>query len=416
MKSISNKDKQIIRDLAKHQQELASTPQNKTLEKEWLALNTFRTSRPMIHLELGTFEHEVIPPLLRCESTEARSIEAWLYRMIVNQKLIGDDKPIPDYLPIHWKTWFTLFGHEITATHVENKEGSGLGHRFNHIIEDLEEDYHKLGASEYGVDVEASLKEEEFLDELLGDIMPVKRVSGSLYAVPTQKIVHLMGMEHMLESLMLYPDLFKQMMDRVADDYIAYFKYLEDGGFLKPTTGAETLSQGSFCFTDELPSTLPQDRPLATSDVWGYLDSQESVGISPAMFSEFIFPCYKKISNIFGALSYGCCEHVHAIWDDISSFTNLKKVSISPWCDEEKMGENLRGKKIIYHRKPSATYLGVGCNLDEEAVKKHFYATLHAARGCTLEFSQRDVYTINGDINKAKRYVQILREAIQDKW
>lgn len=416
MKPILNKDRQIIRNLAKHQLELANTPKNKTLKQEWLALNTFRPVRPMIHLELGTFEHEVVPPLLQCELAEARDIEARIYRMIVNQKLIGDDKPIPDYFPVHWKTWFTLFGHEITATHAANEEGSGLGHRFNHVIEDLEDDYHKLGASEYGVDVEASLKEEEFFNDLLGDIMPVKRVSGSLYAVPTQKIVHLMGMEHMLESLMLYPDIFKQMMDRVAEDYITYFKYLEDEGFLRPTVGAETLNQGSFCYTDELPAVLPKDRPLASSEVWGYLDSQESVGISPAMFSEFIFPCYKKIANVFGALSYGCCEHVHAIWDDISGLNNLKKVSISPWCDEEKMGENLRGKRIIYHRKPSATYLGVGGNLDEDAVRKHFETTLHAARGCTLEFSQRDVYTINNSIDKAKQYIQILRESIENNW
>ena len=416
MKTISNKDKQILRDLARHQLELANSPKNKKLEQEWLALNTFRESRPMIHLELWTFENEVIPPLLQCESAEARELEGWLYRMFVNQELLGDDKPIPDYLPINWKAWFTLFGQEISATHVKEGDASGLGHKFNHVIEDLEDDYHKLGASSFGVDVEGSLKEEEFLNDLFGDIIPVKRVSGSLYAVPTQKIVHLMGMEHMLESLMLYPELFKQMMDRVADDYIAYFKYLETEGFILPTVGAETLGQGSVCFTDELPSAIPQDRPLTTSDVWGYLDSQESVGISPTMYSEFVFPCYRKIANLFGALSYGCCEPVHAIWDDISSLTNLKKVSISPWCDEEMMGEYLRGKKIVYHRKPSATYLGVGANLDEDAVRKHFEATLHAARGCTLEFAQRDVYTINGSVAKAQRYIQILRETIEDKW
>ena len=36
--------------------------------------------------------------------------------------------------------------------------------------------------------------------------------------------------------------------------------------------------------------------------------------------------------------------------------------------------------------------------------------TFQAARGCKLEITQRDVYTINGDIGKAKRYVDIVKE------
>lgn len=40
------------------------------------------------------------------------------------------------------------------------------------------------------------------------------------------------------------------------------------------------------------------------------MDFQETVGISLEMFEEFIFPCYKKISESYGLLSYGCCEPV----------------------------------------------------------------------------------------------------------
>jgi hypothetical protein len=33
-----------------------------------------------------------------------------------------------------------------------------------------------------------------------------------------------------------------------------------------------------------------------------------------------------------------------------------------------------------------------------------------------LEITQRDVYTINNDENKAKRYVEIIREEIESCW
>ena len=158
-------------------------------------------------------------------------------------------------------------------------------------------------------------------------------------------------------------------------------------------------------------------RPFTTKDVWGFMDSQETVGISPEMYEEFIFPCYKKISEQYGMLSYGCCEPVDPIWDNcISKLENLRKVSISPWCQEEIMGERLRGSKVIFHRKPSPNYLGVGDKLDEEGFRAHIRKSILAARGCEMEITQRDVYTINHDIDKAHRYVQIIREEIEKNW
>ena len=80
------------------------------------------------------------------------------------------------------------------------------------------------------------------------------------------------------------------------------------------------------------------------------------------------------------------------------------------------MGERLRGGKVIYQRKPSPNFLGVGTELDEEAFRKHMDETLEAAKGCKLEITQRDVYTINKDISKARRYVSIIREEIAKHW
>jgi hypothetical protein len=95
---------------------------------------------------------------------------------------------------------------------------------------------------------------------------------------------------------------------------------------------------------------------------------------------------------------------------------NLRKVSISPWCDVNFMGDRLRGKKIIFHRKPSPNYLGTGTNLDEEAFRAHIREALIAANGCSLEITQRDVYSINNDEEKAKRYIAIIREEIENCW
>ena len=77
------------------------------------------------------------------------------------------------------------------------------------------------------------------------------------------------------------------------------------------------------------------------------------------------------------------------------------------------MGEALKGKRVVYQRKPSPNFLGVGVQLDEEALRAHIRHTVQAARGCQLEMTQRDVYTVAGSPEKVRRYVEILREECQ---
>ena len=57
-------------------------------------------------------------------------------------------------------------------------------------------------------------------------------------------------------------------------------------------------------------------------------------------------------------------------------------------------------------------------NLDanEDAWRAHILATLQAAKGCHLEFAQRDAYTLSGNIGKLRRAVEIARETIESVW
>ena len=405
-------DREILRELAKKQMEIANSQKNLDIVSQWYRHSARKPGRPMVHIEIDTFKEEAIEPKMRCISPQARELEYKLLHSFSNQELFGDDKPVPPYFQIEWKSWFNLFGFEIGRTYAEGESGKSVGHHFNHVISDLEDDYEKLGKSTFGVDEAATKEALSLAEDCFGDILPVKMGMGCLYAVPTQQIVHMMGMENMYISMIDYPELFSEMMNRIADDYIAWFDSIEQGGYLLPTAGFEHLGQGSFCFTDELPAAPP----VTQKDVWGFMDSQESVSISPDMYGEFIFPCYKKVSSKYGLFSYGCCEPVHPVWKYLETLDNLRKVSISPWCDEEFMGEQLRGSKIIYHRKPSPNFLGVEPILDENAVREHISKTMKAAQGCTLEITQRDVYTVHNNIDKVRRYVEIIRECAEEHW
>ena len=406
-------DRQRLRALAAHQAELANSPKNLERVELWKRHHAFRGERPPIHIEVGTFSGQVIAPQLQCEDPFARGLEWQLLSSCVNLEVFDDDMVVPPFFKMGYDTYFRLFGHDIRQDVIVDEEGIELGHKFYHIIDDLEEGFDKiLSETEFGVDKASTLARKERVEDVFGDILPVQLCTDCLYAVPTQRVVHLMGLENMIFSIWDYPDLFKQMMDRIADSYIAYFRHLEAEGVLHQNHSFEWLGQGSLCFWDE----EEKAGPVKTTDLWGFLDSQETVGMAPDMFHEFIFLYYKRIAECFGRMSYGCCEPVHTFWEDIKTLPNLKKVSISPWCDEQFMADQLRGKDIIYHRKPAPNYLGLDKQLDEEAFRAHIEKTLTTAQGCHLEITQRDVYTVHNDIEKVKRYVQLIRQSIDRCW
>lgn len=416
--SISEKDRQILRELAKKLLEFHHKEENQKRIEEWYRHNALLGDRPMIHLEAGTFQEEFLPGRLQCQGEFARQVEGKLYENFQNQELFDDDRVTPDFFQVNYDTFFRLFDIQIEVEHTKVGENESLGHHFVSVVEDLEDDHHKLKPTIFGVDLESTQKRFDAIQEAIGDVLPVRMGMDCLYSVPTQMLVHFMSMENMMFNMYDYPELFKEMMDRIAEDTLAYYKFLEEKRLILPTVSYEGVGQGTWAFTKELPDyDQVGKRGFTPKDVWGFMDSQETVGISPEMYEEFIFPCYKKISSQYGILSYGCCEPVHPIWDNcISKLENLRKVFISPWCDEQFMGERLRGGKVIYQRKASPNFLGVGTELDEEAFRKHMDETLEAAKGCKLEITQRDVYMINKDISKARRYVSIIREEIAKHW
>ena len=169
-----------------------------------------------------------------------------------------------------------------------------------------------------------------------------------------------------------------------------------------------------FAFTKELPS----DGPItSTKQVWGFLESQESTAVSPETYGEFVYPYLDRLVKRFGLLSYGCCERIDNLWDGyLSKWDNLRKLSVSPFNDEMKVGEFLRGTNVVYYSKPRAEYVTNAGPLDEEAIRRCFKSISEASSGCLLEVAQREVGTIFGDFERGRRYVQLAKESIAENW
>jgi len=403
---LTEKERQRLRNLAERQLELATSERNLQLYKDWeVHGRTDNTGRPMITVELDSFGDEFIKPLLQCESDEARKLEWQLVRDIFHVENIRDDLIIRNYVGYCEDYALLPFGLE-----VKREESGGLGHHFVSQIHDLADDFHLLGKSI--IYKRSGEQYANFINETIGHILPAKKVGSPRIISPLQDIVHIMDMEDMYVAMYEEPELFHKMSDMLTTDYLEMFDKMEEEGLFMPTNGDIHLCQGSMCFTDNLPH---EGSGLKSSQNWCYMDAQEAEGISASMFHEFVYPYFKRISERFGLLSYGCCEGVDRFWNDLVKFENLRKVSVSAWSNEEIMGEVLQGRKTVYHRKPSPNFIGVDRYLNEDSLRANIRKTVQCATGLTLEFSQRDVYTVHNDIEKVARYVEIIREECQNK-
>ena len=77
------------------------------------------------------------------------------------------------------------------------------------------------------------------------------------------------------------------------------------------------------------------------------------------------------------------------------------------------MGDALRGTEIVFSRKPDPNYLSVDVRLDEEAWAAHIRETLESTQGVFVEFIIRDVYTLHGNLDNARRAVEVARREIE---
>lgn len=411
MDRIEQNDRLILRELARKQVEYANSPKNAQILRKWEALAKGRREEPIVRLLCSNFRHEVLEPRLQCVGEKAREIEMTLLDTMSGRELFDDDTPISPTFDVKWETWVSPYGIEPIVKREPGRKQ--MGYHIEPVIEDLEAEFDKLYGGRFGVDREKTLKWSEVVDDVIGDILPIRMVMPSLTGKLTNTLVLLMNMESLFLSMYDCPDKLHEAMDMATTMYEKFYDFLEQEKLLLPTCGISPLNQESFAFNSELPT----DEVSKTTQCWGFLESQEMTAVSPQTFGEFVFPYQDRLVKRFGLLSYGCCERVDAIWPDyLSKWDKLRKLSVSPFNNETQVGEYLRGSRVVYYSKPRAELLTNPGSLDEDALKHYFKGVCQAASGCLFEMAQREAGTIYGDPTRGHRYVEIAKECMEKYW
>lgn len=404
--SISRHDRLVLRDLATRVAELAARPVEADKRELWYRHNALEPTRPLVFCDPENGWNEVLTPdQLQCEGGLARGWEWHLRREIFWGEQMRDDKVVGSYFNV---------GHVYTEADWGLREtrigGQGGGAwRWEAPLKSYD-DMDKLRFPQITVDYEATDEVLQLAQETFGDILHVRlRTSWWWSLGMTQTLVYLRGLEQIMYDMVDRPDDLHRLMAFLRDGHAARLEFLERNNLLFLNNDGSYVGSGGFGWTHELPQPdfNGHVRPI---DMWGFAESQETVGISPEMFEEFIFPYQLSLLERFGLNCYGCCEPLDSRWHVVAKFPRLRRVSMSPWANVEVMAERL-GNRYIFSWKPHPGVLAAD-TFDEEFVRQTLRRGLQALKknDCRVEIIMKDCHTIRNDPQRVIRWVQIAKE------
>jgi hypothetical protein len=120
-------------------------------------------------------------------------------------------------------------------------------------------------------------------------------------------------------------------------------------------------------------------------------------------------PHFTKLAAKFKLLKFGCCEAVHDLMSVLRRLPNLRKVSVTPWCDMKKLTETCP-PNVIWCRKPVPLKLCAEA-FDPGDLRAHLQETLDIGKDYFIEFVYRDTNLLTGKmVDRVAQTCAMIRE------
>ncbi len=407
--TIGNEDRMLLRSLAAQVAELAARPIEQHKRQLWRRLNALQPGRPLILCWPENSWNEVFPPhALRCTGDLARRWELTLRMEIYWGDVLCDDRVIEPFFTVSHV--YTDSGWGVHETRIGGEDGGSFV--WDPPLKSYD-DMSRMVFPHIDVNREATESVVRLAQETLGDILPV-RLKTTGWATPalSRLVASLRGLQQLLYDMLDQPADLHRLMAFLRDGALAQLDDLERRGLLCLNNDGAYIGSGGFGWTDELPQPDFTGH-VRTRDLWGFEKSQETVGVSPQMFAEFIFQYQLPILGRFGLNCYGCCEPLETRWHIVERIPRLRRVSIPPWSNVAVMAERL-GARYVFSMKPNPADLAMS-SFDETMIRSGLRQALRDSRACRVEVIMKDTHTVRNDPSRLARWVRIAREEAESQ-
>jgi hypothetical protein len=218
-----------------------------------------------------------------------------------------------------------------------------------------------------------------------------------------------MGVQNALLALVDQPDLMHGIVGRMTDGYLNMLDQLVEQGLL---CQPQNLIHCTGAYTDELPAPGYNPESPRTQDIWMFGLAQMFSTVSPRMFKEYEVDYTQPICERFGLVYYGCCDPLDQKMDQVRMIPNVRKVSMSPWANQERGAEAI-GRDYVFSRKPSPAMLAFD-TFDPEAVRQDLLATHKICEryGCPLELILKDISTVRYEPERLFEWAKVAMEVV----
>lgn len=402
---ISQEDKDILRKLAAQKAEIAALPEQKQNIDSWKKINSLKEAVPQVWInEIPWHEMNVDDELtLKCEDDFCRDIEVSLRRELYQWKHMPGNMVVEDVflsMAVVRDSGFGMMANE------DMLGGEGIvSHDYKPQIT-CEADVEKIKDPVVEVDTEKTEEKFHALSEIFDGILKVRKFGrGHQWFAPWDLLITYYGVEEAMMDLVIKPELVHMAMDRVTNAHLSRLEQQEKLGLLELTNGNFRIGSGGLGYCDELPPEDFDSQHVRPADQWGCATAQIFSEVSPDMHMEFALKYESKWLNKFGMTYYGCCEPLHNKIDILKTVPNLRKISMSPWADAEKMKDRTEGKYVLSF-KPNPAILARD-DWNPAQAKKEIRETLDKVRGCPVEIIMKDISTVRNRPERLWEWSQI---------
>jgi hypothetical protein len=406
---LSRQDRTVVRELASRVAEIAALPVQEETRALWRRLNARHASRPMVMIDQVCWNEMNINDelTLRCSDPECRGYEDRLRRTLFQWDHFPVDMVVEPFVLVHKAIHNTGFGIRVQEEiAVSDPTNAVVGHKFTNQLR-TPEDLEKIRMPKITHDAAESERRLGMAHELFDGRLAVRPWGLDPYLSLWDPISCWMGVESALFALVDQPEFMHGVVGRMTDGYIGMLDQLEEQGLL---CEPQSLIHCTGAWTDELPAAGYNPRKPRTKDVWMFGLAQMFSTVSPQMFKEFEVDYVSRICARFGLVYYGCCDPLDNKMDEVRMIPKVRKVSMSPWVDEEQGAAEIGGD-FVYSRKPSPAMLAVD-SFDVARVRDDLLKTRRICEknGCSLELILKDISTVRYQPQRLFQWAQAAME------
>ncbi len=395
-----NDERKLIRDLAIQVADIANGDDNKAICKRWRDVNALRKGdrAPVWCKPVGCWEEILPSDDIVCTDPSLRPLELHFRRVLAKHD-INDDSPLEPCFTVNAS--FDVdppnqWGVDV-GKHESNTEGGAWA--YDPPLK-TEADFDKLVMPTYTYNQAATRENVQRMEELLGDIMPVKLVTaGFEIATLCSPAANLRGLEQMMMDVIVEPHLMHRLMTYLRDAKHAELDTVEQSGILTPNNTAPMICSDPIGVATEGKYTL--------ANCWCDANSQEFDQVSPDMWQEFCLDYQKPIFERFGLVLYGCCENLTAKIDGVLSIPNLRIFVCSAWTDLDVVLSKIETDYCIMWRQKASDIVFPD---DTASIRRHLEEGAKRLQGRRYQIVLRELQTLNGHTNRLHEWADIAKE------